>query len=94
MPRHTAQWLKALADETRLRILALVAKQPLSVQVLADRLRVRQPKVSRHLAYLVQNELVTASKQGRFVYYGLAMPTDRHRRVIVSELLRRMLPPR
>lgn len=92
MPRQTAQWLKAFADETRLRILALVAKQPVSVQVLADRLRVRQPKVSRHLAYLVQNDLVTASRRGRFVYYTLAQPTDRQRRVIVNELLRRMLP--
>ena len=92
MPRQTAQFLRALADETRLRILALVAKQPVSVQVLADRLRVRQSTVSRHLAYLVQNDLVMASRQGRFMYYGLALPTDRHRRLIVSELLRRMLP--
>src|SRR5262245_7212955 len=86
MPRQIAAWLKALADETRLRIVALINSQPLPVSALAAALAVPQPKISRHLAYLARQRLVVAERRGRFIYYRLVPPDDRNRRLIVHTL--------
>ncbi|MBI2834547.1 MAG: winged helix-turn-helix transcriptional regulator [Acidobacteria bacterium] len=65
-------FFKALADPTRLRILALLEDRELCVCDLQDSLRVPQPKTSRHLAYLKRAGLVRDRRQGLWVYYRLA----------------------
>ena len=62
---------KAFADETRLRILHLLAQKELCVCDLVDTLRLPQPKISRHLAYLRDAGLVVDRKQGLWKYYSL-----------------------
>jgi DNA-binding transcriptional ArsR family regulator len=52
MDPQTVRVLKALADETRLRILQMLARKPLYGQQLADALGVSHPTVSHHMAQL------------------------------------------
>ncbi len=77
----------ALGDKTRLRLLALMADGPVAVGFLADRLRESQPKVSRHLAYLRNAGMVTTSRDGKWVYYGIRYPRDASQRRILESLI-------
>jgi ArsR family transcriptional regulator, arsenate/arsenite/antimonite-responsive transcriptional repressor len=63
---------RALADRTRLRILALLTTGEICVCHLHETLRVPQPTVSRHLAYLRRAGLVATRKDGLWVHYRLA----------------------
>lgn len=67
---------RALADRTRLRILALLAGGEICVCEIHESLNLPQPTVSRHLAYLRHTGLVTGRKQGLWVHYSLAEPED------------------
>lgn len=63
---------KCLADETRLRCLALLHKEgKLCVCELTYALDMLQPKISRHLAQLRQCGLLTDSREGQWVYYQI-----------------------
>jgi len=63
---------KALADATRLRILALLGGGEVCVCHIHESLGLPQSKVSRHLAYLRRAGIVNARKQGLWVYYSVA----------------------
>ena len=63
---------RAFSDRTRLRILHLLKDGELCVCDLVAVLRVPQPKVSRHLAYLRRAGLVLARKDRLWAYYRLA----------------------
>lgn len=67
---------KALADPTRLRILALLAGGEVCVCDIHEALSLTQPKVSRHLAYLRRAGLVTARRDGLWMHYRLAPGAD------------------
>ncbi|WP_082095678.1 metalloregulator ArsR/SmtB family transcription factor [Photobacterium halotolerans] len=63
---------KSLAEETRLKsLLLLVSKGELCVCDLMSSLDLSQPKVSRHLAELRKNGLVSDQRRGKWVYYRL-----------------------
>lgn len=72
--KKTAQLFKALSDETRLRILALLTAGELCVCDLMAVLELPQSTVSRHLAYLRNSGLVEDRRQGVWMYYRLAVP--------------------
>ena len=61
----------ACADETRLRILFLLAQRELCVCELVDVLAMAQGKVSRHLAVLKRASLVRDRREGIWIYYAL-----------------------
>lgn len=63
---------RALADETRLRILALLRDGEVCVCHLQGSLRLPQPTISRHLAYLRKSRLVEARRDGVWMHYQLA----------------------
>lgn len=63
--------LKALADESRLRILSLLASEERSVDELASRLNLRGPTVSHHLAKLREVGLVSVRTEGTTHNYRL-----------------------
>ena len=71
---EAVQLFKALADETRLRILNVVAHRELCVCHIVDALRLGQSKVSRHLAHLRNAGLVNDRREGLWMYYSLAEP--------------------
>ena len=63
---------KALADKTRLRILALLGSNEVCVCHIHDSLGLPQPTVSRHLAYLRRSGLVSARRDGVWMHYQLS----------------------
>lgn len=67
---------KLLSDETRLRIIILLAQQELCVCQLNGILQVSQPKVSKNLARLRDMNLVTDERKERFVFYKLKTEND------------------
>ena len=70
------QAFKALADRTRLRILALLGKNEVCVCHIHDSLGLPQPTVSRHLAYLRRTGLVAVRRDGVWMHYRLSRPLD------------------
>lgn len=83
-----AESFKALADPTRLRLLALLFAGERSVGDLADHLEVSQSAVSHQLRILRSLNIVRFRKDGREVYYDLA---DEHIRDIFSRTLEHIL---
>jgi ArsR family transcriptional regulator len=63
---------KALADKTRLRILALLGNNEVCVCHIHDSLGLPQPTVSRHLAYLRKSGLVAARRDGVWMHYQVS----------------------
>jgi ArsR family transcriptional regulator len=63
---------KALADKTRLRILALLANNEVCVCHIHDSLGLPQPTVSRHLAYLRRSGLVEVRRDGVWMHYRVS----------------------
>ena len=62
---------KALADETRQKIMNLVCCQWLSVNEVVEQLDVSQPTVSHHLAVLREAGLVNVREEGKQTFYSL-----------------------
>lgn len=65
---------RALADATRLRILALLRSMELSVGELAQVLGQSQPRVSRHVKILCDAGLAERRKEGSWVFVALGRP--------------------
>lgn len=68
----TSRLLKALADETRMRILHLLAQEELSGTDLMEILNMGQSRISTHLALLKEVGLVLDRKAGRRIFYSIA----------------------
>jgi ArsR family transcriptional regulator, arsenate/arsenite/antimonite-responsive transcriptional repressor len=74
---------KAFADESRIRIVNLLANGELCVCDLMNALNMGQSKISRHLAYLKNLGLVDSRQQGLWSYYSLSKPKGRfHQRLL------------
>jgi len=67
---------RAFADITRVRILNLLAQRAHCVCEFQSILRVPQPKISRHLAYLRRTGLVKTRREGKWIYYTLTLGTN------------------
>ncbi len=66
-----AQVLKALGDETRLRIIGLLTHGELCVCDIMAVLNIPQSTVSRHLAYLKNTGWIDGKREGAWMYYTL-----------------------
>ena len=64
--------LKAAGEDTRLRILVLLAEAELTVSDLTQILRQSQPRISRHLKLLVEAGLVERFREGAWAFFRLA----------------------
>ena len=64
--------LKAAGEETRLRVLALLAEAELTVSDLTDILRQSQPRISRHLKLLTEAGLIERFREGTWAFFRLA----------------------
>lgn len=78
------QVFKALADTTRLRILALLGANEVCVCHIHDSLGLPQPTVSRHLAYLRRTGLVETRRDGVWMHYRLSSSLDPAVRTVVQ----------
>lgn len=65
------QILKALSDETRLRILNLLRQGELCVCELEMLLDINQSNVSRHLNRLANAKIINSDKRAQYVYYKI-----------------------
>src|SRR6267143_3522916 len=77
---------KALADRTRLRLISLIGDSEVCVCFFVAILKVSQPKISRHLAYLRRAGIVAARRDGKWIHYSLTEPPDEHAARIFSEV--------
>jgi ArsR family transcriptional regulator len=68
---HAVETFSALADPTRLRIVALLRAMELSVGELAQVLGQSQPRVSRHVKILIDAGLAERRKEGSWVFLSL-----------------------
>jgi ArsR family transcriptional regulator len=80
---------KALTDETRLRILKLLADGERCVCEIVAALNIVQPKVSFHLRTLKGAGLVRDSKHGKWIHYRLD-DSDIFRRFLIISVLERI----
>jgi hypothetical protein len=64
-------YLKLLADETRLRLLGLIATRERSVGELAEILVLKEPTISHHLSRLTRGGLVSMRREGTLHFYRL-----------------------
>lgn len=68
--------LKAAAESSRLRILALIARGDLTVSDITDILNQSQPRVSRHLKLLMEAGLVERYQEGSWAFFRISDDED------------------
>jgi ArsR family transcriptional regulator len=81
--------LRAAAEPTRLRILAIATRGAFNVSELVTILGQSQPRLSRHLRLLVQARLLRRQQEGVFCWFALPETTD-PRGDLVRNLLSRL----
>ena len=67
----TVEFAKAIADETRQKIMAICCCELLSVNDIVEKTNVAQPTVSHHLKILKTAGLVRSERRGKQVFYTL-----------------------
>ena len=77
--------LRAAGEPSRLRIVALLAREELAVMELCQIMDQSQPRVSRHLRLLTASGLVERFPDGGWVFYRLAAESER--RAILDQIL-------
>ena len=84
----TINFLRLLADPTRLRLLLLLEQEELSVAELQQILGMGQSRISSHLAQLKRVGAVEDRRAGKNVYYGASENGQDSRRARIAELTR------
>lgn len=84
----TLKSLRALSDPTRLRIVALLEKDELSVNELQEVTRMGQSRISTHLGLLQDAELVQSRREGKRTYYRLNQNADSTAREFIAVAVR------
>ena len=81
--------MKALADPTRLTILASLwkAKTPICICDFTAGLGLSQPTISHHMAKLKEIGLVDSEKRGIWIYYRLGADLTPTTRKLLSQLI-------
>ncbi len=81
--RYLIRTTKALADESRIRILGALRGDELCVCQLIELLGLAPSTVSKHLSILRNARLIDSRKQGRWMYYRLA-GADAHEQITAA----------
>src|SRR5262249_44952752 len=88
-----SRMFKALGDDARLRIVALLSHGELCVCHIEEALSLSQPNASRHLAILRAAGIVSHERRDRWVYYRLAKQANadcaRHLKSLVASFEKR-----
>ena len=86
---RTSTLLKALADPTRLTMVASLwkAKDPICICDFTAGLELSQPTLSHHMSKLKEAGLVDSEKRGIWTYYRLAAGLDPSTRQLLSRLI-------
>ena len=86
----TINFLRTVADPTRLRLMLLLEHDELSVAELQEILGMGQSRISSHLAQLKRAGAVTDRRAGKKVYYGLKNSQGNGARARAQELVHAM----
>jgi ArsR family transcriptional regulator len=73
---ETLKALRALSDPTRLRIVALLERNELSVNELQEITRMGQSRISTHLGLLQDSELLESRREGKRTFYRILTHAD------------------
>lgn len=92
MKLSLAELLKALADENRLKIVALLSQGELCVCHVASMLELSQPNVSQHLSVLWKAGILERRRAGNWIYYGLRRDLEPGRQQLVQAILEAGMP--
>ena len=86
---HTSELMKALADPTRLTIVASLwkADAPICICDFTAGLGLSQPTISHHMAKLKEAGLVDSKKRGIWIYYRLRDKLSPATRRILAQLI-------
>ncbi len=84
----TINFLRLIADPTRLRMMLLLEQEELSVAELQEIMGMGQSRISSHLAQLKRAGAVSDRRAGKNVYYGLQSEQRNGTRARVQELVR------
>ena len=74
--KNTVKLFKALSNETRIRIMALLYQRELCVCEIEKILHINQTTASRHLIILKYSGLVKDRREGLWIYYSIVKPMD------------------
>lgn len=69
--RGVIEFLKIIADDTRLKIILMLSQRDMCVCEIMQELGMSQPAVSHHLRVLKKEKIVSDDKDGRWVFYSL-----------------------
>lgn len=73
---YLTEFFKLASDETRLRIIVLLAQKELAVCEICGILKLTQPKVSKHLGKLRDMNFVTDTRNEKYIFYSLNLKDD------------------
>ncbi|MDQ0175046.1 ArsR/SmtB family transcription factor [Bacillus chungangensis] len=68
---NVERFLKAVGEETRLKIISYLTFDSFCVCELVELLQMSQPSVSQHLRKLKQAEIILEDRRGKWVFYSL-----------------------
>jgi len=80
---------RALGDDTRVRIVALLTHGELCSCHVEQALSLSQPNASRHLAILKNAGIIEGRREGTWVYYKLAAQEDPARKKLLAAIIKR-----
>lgn len=83
-----SQLCRALGDDTRVRIVALLTHGELCSCHVEQALSLSQPNASRHLAILKTAGLIEGRREGTWVYYKLAAQADPARKKLLAAIIK------
>jgi ArsR family transcriptional regulator len=90
--REITRVFKALSDSNRLRILKMLEVKPLCVCEITEVLRLATSTVSKHLSILREADLISDSKEGKWVIYQLNPSTGNEQVNQLLPLIKKWLP--
>lgn len=79
---------KALADETRLKILEILSCGELCACKILEEFNITQPTLSYHMKILTESGLVVFRKEGSWIYYNIALSRQKELELFLSELMK------
>jgi ArsR family transcriptional regulator len=85
--RDAVKFLKALADTTRLRILALLLQRDLCVCELMFVLKMEQSRVSHQLRILRDAELVEDNREGQWIIYRIPKKAQADLKLLLENII-------
>jgi ArsR family transcriptional regulator len=80
------KFFAALSDRNRHRLINLMGADEVCVCFFVEILKMSQPRVSRHLAYLWRAGIVAARREGKWMHYRIVPPSDGRAARILQEV--------